>query len=97
MYPELIKVGPITLNSYGVMITLGFLVCGYLMQGELSRILDAAKRKEGKDYPPNTSLLIKFNDSHRFLSNTTTDFSEYFRKLSKSAKKRDQSKNQQKQ
>ena len=38
MYPELIKFGPITINSYGVMITMGFLVSGYLMQGELSRI-----------------------------------------------------------
>ena len=38
MYPELLKIGPITLNSYGVMITMGFLVSGYLMQGELKRI-----------------------------------------------------------
>ena len=29
---------------------------------ELSRIIDAAKRKAGKDYPANTSLIISFDD-----------------------------------
>jgi len=38
MYPELLKIGSISLNSYGVMITLGFIISGYLMQGELSRV-----------------------------------------------------------
>lgn len=41
-----------------------------IIHDELGRILDAAKRKEGKDYLPNTSLVIKFSDSHRFLEPT---------------------------
>ncbi|MFC1970857.1 hypothetical protein ACFLV0_02835 [Chloroflexota bacterium] len=33
---------------------------------ELMRIVEAAKRKNGKDYPPNTSLLIAFDDGLTF-------------------------------
>ena len=33
---------------------------------ELVRIVEAAKRKEGKEYPPNTSLLIAFDDGLTF-------------------------------
>ena len=33
---------------------------------ELVRIVEAAKRKEGKEYPQNTSLLIVFNDGLSF-------------------------------
>lgn len=35
-------------------------------EGELKRIFDAARRKEAKDYPINTSLIIFFNDSLTF-------------------------------
>ena len=33
---------------------------------ELKRILAAARRKEGKEYPPNTSLIIFFDDAPHF-------------------------------
>lgn len=33
---------------------------------ELKRILEAARRKEGKDYPSNTSLIIFFKDDLNF-------------------------------
>lgn len=36
---------------------------------ELKRILDAAKRKEGKDYPVSTSLIIIFDDDRFFRLN----------------------------
>jgi hypothetical protein len=35
---------------------------GEVAGGEKKRILDAARRKEAKDYPANTSLIIVFND-----------------------------------
>lgn len=36
------------------------------VRNELERIRDAAKRKEGKDYPTNTSLIIFFDDTPPF-------------------------------
>jgi len=35
-------------------------------ENELGRILDAVKRKAGKDYPANTSLIIIFDDTFHF-------------------------------
>jgi hypothetical protein len=35
-------------------------------RAELRRIVDAARRKEAKDYPPNTSLIIVFEDDWFF-------------------------------
>ena len=49
------------------------------VKNELNRILDAAKRKAGKDYPPNTSLIIFFDDTPPFeealkvINHTTID------------------------
>lgn len=39
---------------------------GDVWKDELNRIIDAAKRKAGKDYPINTSLIIVFHDDHFF-------------------------------
>ena len=39
---------------------------GEVAEGELKRILEAARRKEAKDYPINTSLIIFFNDNLTF-------------------------------
>ena len=39
---------------------------GDVWKDELNRIIDAAKRKAGKDYPINTSLIIVFDDDHFF-------------------------------
>ena len=36
------------------------------VENELSKILEALKRKEGKKYPVNTDLVIIFNDGHMF-------------------------------
>lgn len=36
------------------------------VENELKRILDAAKGKEGKEYPANTSLIIFFDDARPF-------------------------------
>ena len=36
------------------------------IEDELSRIVEAAKRKEGKSYPAGTSLIIVFNDRFQF-------------------------------
>jgi hypothetical protein len=36
------------------------------VENELERILAAAKRKEGKEYPTNTSLIIFFDDTPPF-------------------------------
>jgi len=33
---------------------------------ELDKVLDAVRRKEGKDYPPDTSLLVWFDDGYLF-------------------------------
>ena len=38
MYPELLKIGPITIYSYGLMAALGFLLGGYLLERELARV-----------------------------------------------------------
>ena len=38
MYPEILKIGPVTIYSYGLMAALGFLVGGYLLERELSRV-----------------------------------------------------------
>jgi len=38
MFPEILKIGPITIYSYGLMAALGFLLCGYLLERELIRI-----------------------------------------------------------
>ena len=43
MYPELLKIGPVTLYSYGLMAALGFLLCGFLLERELQRV---GKNKE---------------------------------------------------
>ena len=43
MYPEILKIGPITIYSYGLMAALGFLLCGYLLERELQRV---GKKKE---------------------------------------------------
>jgi hypothetical protein len=49
------------------------------VKNELNMILDAAKRKAGKEYPANTSLIIFFNDMPPFeealkvINNTTID------------------------
>jgi len=39
---------------------------GEVAEGELKRIFNAARRKEAKDYPINTSLIIVFNDDWFF-------------------------------
>jgi len=39
---------------------------GEIAEGELKRIVDAARRKEAKDYPINTSLIIFFKDDLSF-------------------------------
>jgi hypothetical protein len=39
---------------------------GEVARDELKRIVDAARRKEAKDYPPNTSLIIVFEDDWFF-------------------------------
>jgi len=38
MYPELLKIGPVTIYSYGLMAALGFLLGGYLLERELQRV-----------------------------------------------------------
>jgi phosphatidylglycerol:prolipoprotein diacylglycerol transferase len=43
MYPELLKIGPVTIYSYGLMAALGFLLGGYLLERELQRV---GKNKE---------------------------------------------------
>ena len=43
MYPEILKIGPVTIYSYGLMAALGFLLCGYLLERELARV---GKNKE---------------------------------------------------
>jgi len=37
MYPQLFKIGTITINSYGFMIAAGFLVCGLMLSREFQR------------------------------------------------------------
>lgn len=39
---------------------------GEIAENELNRIVDAAKRKAGKDYPTGTSLIIVFDDDRFF-------------------------------
>ena len=38
MYPELLKIGPVTIYSYGLMAALGFLLGGFLLERELQRV-----------------------------------------------------------
>jgi phosphatidylglycerol:prolipoprotein diacylglycerol transferase len=38
MFPELLKIGPITIYSYGLMAAIGFLLGGYLLERELQRV-----------------------------------------------------------
>ncbi|MDZ7268887.1 MAG: prolipoprotein diacylglyceryl transferase [candidate division KSB1 bacterium] len=38
MFPELFKLGPLTIHSFGVMAALGFLVGGYLLEKEFVRV-----------------------------------------------------------
>ncbi len=38
MYPELLKIGPLTIYSYGLMAAIGFLLGGYLLERELARV-----------------------------------------------------------
>lgn len=38
MFPELLKIGPITIYSYGLMAAIGFLLGGYLLERELERV-----------------------------------------------------------
>jgi phosphatidylglycerol:prolipoprotein diacylglycerol transferase len=38
MYPEILKIGPITIYSYGLMAAIGFLLGGYLLERELTRV-----------------------------------------------------------
>ena len=38
MYPEILKIGPLTIYSYGLMAALGFLLGGYLLERELARV-----------------------------------------------------------
>jgi phosphatidylglycerol:prolipoprotein diacylglycerol transferase len=38
MLPEILKIGPVTIYSYGLMAALGFLLCGYLLERELLRV-----------------------------------------------------------
>ena len=38
MYPELLKIGPVTIYSYGLMAAIGFLLAGYLLEKELARV-----------------------------------------------------------
>ncbi len=54
---------------------------GKIAENELNRIVDAAKRKAGKNYPTNTSLIIVFDDDRFFqrrIENVTLD--DFFRK-----------------
>ena len=37
MYPEILKIGPLTIYSYGLMAAIGFLLGGYLLERELAR------------------------------------------------------------
>jgi len=37
MFPEILKLGPITIYSYGLMAAIGFLICGFLLERELQR------------------------------------------------------------
>jgi len=38
MYPEILKIGPLTIYSYGLMAAIGFLLGGYLLERELGRV-----------------------------------------------------------
>jgi len=38
MYPEILKIGPLTIYSYGLMAAIGFLLGGYLLERELARV-----------------------------------------------------------
>ena len=38
MYPELFKIGPVTIYSYGLMAAIGFLLGGFLLEKQLQRV-----------------------------------------------------------
>ena len=38
MYPELFKIGPVTIYSFGLMAAIGFLTAGFLLERELARV-----------------------------------------------------------
>ena len=38
MYPEILKIGPLTIYSYGLMAALGFLLAGFLLEREFVRV-----------------------------------------------------------
>jgi phosphatidylglycerol:prolipoprotein diacylglycerol transferase len=38
MYPELLKIGPVTIYSFGLMAAIGFLLAGFLLEKELARV-----------------------------------------------------------
>jgi phosphatidylglycerol:prolipoprotein diacylglycerol transferase len=38
MYPELLKIGPVTIYSYGLMAAIGFLLGGFLLEKQLQRV-----------------------------------------------------------
>ncbi len=38
MFPEIFKIGPVTIYSYGLMAAIGFLLGGYLLERELARV-----------------------------------------------------------
>lgn len=38
MFPEILKIGPLTIYSYGLMAAIGFLLGGYLLERELARV-----------------------------------------------------------
>ena len=38
MYPELLKIGPVTIYSFGLMAAIGFLMAGFLLERELARV-----------------------------------------------------------
>jgi len=38
MYPEILKIGPVTIYSYGLMAAIGFLLGGYLLEKQLQRV-----------------------------------------------------------
>ena len=38
MYPELLKIGPVTIYSFGLMAAIGFLMGGFLLERELARV-----------------------------------------------------------
>ena len=46
MYPEILKIGPLTIYSYGLMAAIGFLLGGYLLERELARVGRKIRNKQ---------------------------------------------------